>query len=192
MKIYLIRHGKTKGNLERRYIGSTDEPLCPQGIEELLQKRTLKIYPASPEKLAVSPMLRCRQTAQLLFPGVEQAVIPDFRETDFGRFENKNYLELSHDPAYQRWLDSNGTLPFPEGENHEAFCKRCAAAFQSLSEQWQKDNVRTAAIVAHGGTIMAILSHRIPSDFYDWQVKNGDCICLTMDGDTIRAEKLQK
>ena len=28
MKIVLIRHGATKGNLEKRYIGRTDEDLC--------------------------------------------------------------------------------------------------------------------------------------------------------------------
>ena len=31
MDVYLIRHGKTKGNLEGRYIGTTDEPLCEEG-----------------------------------------------------------------------------------------------------------------------------------------------------------------
>ena len=31
MTVFLLRHGQTRGNLERRYTGSTDEPLCPQG-----------------------------------------------------------------------------------------------------------------------------------------------------------------
>ena len=31
MKLQFIRHGKTQGNLEKRYIGSTDEPLCAKG-----------------------------------------------------------------------------------------------------------------------------------------------------------------
>ena len=35
MTVYLIRHGQTQGNLERRYIGSTDQPLCPAGREAL-------------------------------------------------------------------------------------------------------------------------------------------------------------
>ena len=36
MEIYLIRHGKTAGNGEGRgAIGTTDEPLCSAGIEEL-------------------------------------------------------------------------------------------------------------------------------------------------------------
>ena len=38
MKLIFIRHGKTAGNLERRYIGRTDEPLCDEGIAEILGK----------------------------------------------------------------------------------------------------------------------------------------------------------
>ena len=35
MIIYFIRHGATAGNLEKRYIGRTDEELCTEGIERL-------------------------------------------------------------------------------------------------------------------------------------------------------------
>ena len=61
MKIIFIRHGKTAGNLEKRYIGRTDEPLCEEGISEL---ESIK-YPDSDEVLA-SPMKRCLQTARLI------------------------------------------------------------------------------------------------------------------------------
>lgn len=37
MELYLIRHGKTKGNGEERYIGSTDEPLSAEGRRELTE-----------------------------------------------------------------------------------------------------------------------------------------------------------
>ena len=58
LKIYLIRHGKTQGNLSGKYIGArTDEPLCQEGIRELEGKN----YPKA-ELLFVSPMKRCRQT----------------------------------------------------------------------------------------------------------------------------------
>jgi bisphosphoglycerate-dependent phosphoglycerate mutase len=33
MKIVLIRHGATAGNIEKRYIGITDDDLCAFGIE---------------------------------------------------------------------------------------------------------------------------------------------------------------
>ena len=35
IKLWLIRHGKTEGNKLARYIGTTDEPLCQEGIEFL-------------------------------------------------------------------------------------------------------------------------------------------------------------
>ena len=106
MDIYLIRHGKTKGNLEGRYIGTTDEPLCEEGKQSLMQMADAKKYPAV-EALFVSPMLRCRESAKILFPKQSISVVSDLRECDFGRYENKNFQELSGDADYQRWLDSN-------------------------------------------------------------------------------------
>ena len=43
MEIILIRHGKTKGNLEKRYIGVTDEPLTDEGAHELRQINILML-----------------------------------------------------------------------------------------------------------------------------------------------------
>ena len=39
MKIYLIRHGETKGNLKKKYIGRTDEKLCSEGRIKLENKK---------------------------------------------------------------------------------------------------------------------------------------------------------
>ena len=39
MKIYLIRHGETKGNLKKKYIGRTDEKLCREGRIKLENKK---------------------------------------------------------------------------------------------------------------------------------------------------------
>ena len=51
---------------------------------------------------------------------------------DFGAFEGHNYQELSGDPAYQRWIDSGGTLPFPEGESREEFIRRNVAGYEKM------------------------------------------------------------
>ena len=129
-EIILIRHGKTFGNTLGRYIGTTDEELCPEGREELAALRESGQYRSiRPDLVYVSPLRRCRQTAELLFPGVPQEICRDFRECDFGEFENRNYKELTGNPAYQAWVDSGGTLPFPGGESREAFQERCRAEF---------------------------------------------------------------
>ena len=92
MRVVLIRHSKTAGNLKGRYIGTTDEPLCEEGIR-LLEGKT---YPAA-ELVYVSPMKRCRETASLIYPTLTQREEPLLRECDFGEFENKNYKEEKFD-----------------------------------------------------------------------------------------------
>ena len=84
IELLFIRHGATEGNLRRRYIGRTDEPLCEAGIAQVkaLQKRGLSV-----DRLFVSPLLRTRQTAELLFPQMPYTVVDGLIETDFGRFE---------------------------------------------------------------------------------------------------------
>ena len=119
MKIYLIRHGKTPGNQLQRYIGITDEPVLEEDQERLKTQN----YPNA-EKLFVSPLLRCRQTAACIYPRQEQQVIQNLRECDFGRFENKNWKEMTGDAEYQAWVDSNATLPFPGGEDPQEFRDR--------------------------------------------------------------------
>lgn len=176
MSVLLIRHGLTQGNLEHRYIGCrTDEPLCEAGVEAL--KRGY--YPPV-RRVLVSPMLRCLQTAAILYPRIQPERVPDFRECDFGRFEGKSYAELSGDPAYQAWIDSGGALPFPEGEDRAAFIARSVRAFESIPDLWQGDT----AVIAHGGTLMAIMQAyaRPKRDYFDYQVKNGQGFRLFGDG----------
>lgn len=173
MRILLIRHGMTAGNLGKRYIGRTDEPLCSVGISAL-QSRS---YPA-PGTLICSPMKRCIQTAQVIFPGSEPQIFPELRECDFGDFEGKNYRELDGNADYQRWIDSGGTLPFPGGESPEDFRERCCAGFlRAVSENPGSD---TMTFVIHGGTIMSVMERlAIPRrGYYDWQYPNGcGCSC---------------
>ena len=134
IEVYLIRHGATNANREHRYLGRTEEPLSEEGREELKAFQRQDIYPdpASLQALFVSPMERCRETAELLFGDYEQHIIPEFREMDFGLFEGKNYQDLQGDARYQAWIDSNGTLPFPEGESREGFIARCRQGFEEM------------------------------------------------------------
>lgn len=177
LEVLLLRHGQTQGNLEKRYIGKTDEPLLLDDTESMrkisaLQKRLEQEGIAGSQKLFVSPMLRCRQTAELLFPGQEQVVIDKLREMDFGRFEAKNYMELSADPAYQAWIDSDGRLPFPEGEDRECFIRRTMEGFRQMTEQAWWENCGQIAAVVHGGSIMAIFSCLMQDDYFAYQVPN--------------------
>ena len=67
MEFVLIRHSLTPGNLEKQYVGSTDQPLAPEG-EALARERRERMPEV--DGIWVSPLKRCRQTAELLFPGM--------------------------------------------------------------------------------------------------------------------------
>jgi alpha-ribazole phosphatase len=123
-------------------------------------------------------MKRCVQTAELLFER-KPILIPEWKEMDFGQFEGKNYEELKDDPCYQKWIDSNGTLPFPGGESREQFIRRSMEGFDRMMSDILKRSEKNTGIqndtdtrylnsdrgteipvvtVVHGGTIMAVLS----------------------------------
>ncbi|MCM1329927.1 MAG: histidine phosphatase family protein [Ruminococcus sp.] len=180
MKIIFIRHGKTAGNLEKRYIGRTDETLCTKGIDELLSRN----YPDC-EIVFSSGMKRCTDTAKIIYPNKKIIKINDFRECDFGDFEGKNYYDLSGNSDYQKWIDSGGKMTFPNGENPDKFKKRCISAFEKITEKYEKYGV--ISLVVHGGTIMSILEkYAVPKkDYYDYQIKNGDGFITEFDGEKI-------
>ena len=193
VKITWIRHGMTRANEEHRYLGKTDEPLSEKGIRFLQEKKKKSFFNA-PEFLYASPMKRCVQTAEILFRR-KPVLIPEWKEMDFGQFEGKNYEELKDNPDYQKWIDSNGTLPFPGGEPREQFIRRSMEGFDWMMSdiliksekntriqngtetQDLKNNCETeipVVAVVHGGTIMAVLSSLTGGEYFDFQVKNGE------------------
>lgn len=173
MKIYFIRHGQTAGNREGRYVGRTDEPLLEESFAAIRKWSAPAV-----EQVVTSPMLRCRQTAEALYPGVPLRVQEGLQEMDFGEFEYKNYEELNGNTDYQAYIDSGGTTDFPGGESVVRFKVRCKNAFLKAMDVVEAENRQAVAFVVHGGTIMSILeSYGIPArNYFEWQVKNGACI----------------
>ena len=172
-RVLFIRHGATAGNLERRYVGRTDEPLCPEG-EKALMPRSGSM--PVPDALFVSPMLRARRTAEILFPGVRQTVCGDLRETDFGMFEGRTASELASCPEYSAWVDGNCEGPIPGGEDVSGFKARCREAFLASIDTVPEGGF--AVFVAHGGVIMAILEAlAVPKKaFYEYHIGNGQSV----------------
>ncbi len=179
MELFLIRHAQTQGNLERRYIGRTDEALSDAGIASFCNMA----YPAA-QAVYVSPMLRCRQTARILYPMEELHPVEDLRECDFGSIEGKTHRELEHQPEYRAWVAAGGAMSPPGGEEIGLFKERCCAAFARIVERAFADGLMSVAIVTHGGVIMAILERfaRPKRMFYEWQIGN-------LEGFAVEAEK---
>ena len=171
--VLMIRHGATAGNLERRYIGRTDESLCELGISQV---RELARQGLEADAVFVSPALRTRQTAEILFPHIKAQVIPELWETDFGKFEGKTAQELTGDPDYQTWVDGACLGPIPGGESITDFKTRCVTAFHRAMDTIADG--QTAAFVIHGGCVMAILEacSDPPCGFYDHHISPGQML----------------
>ena len=182
ISLVFIRHGATKGNLEKRYIGCTDEPLCNEGIKQALD---LREHNFPNEYVFVSPMKRTVQTAELIFPESKYITEDDFRETDFGIFDGKTASELSENKEYRLWVDSMCMSPVPGGESIAKFKKRCVNAFKKIIKFLPDD--AEASFVVHGGVIMAILEAfaETKGSFYDYHIKNGEFIACRFENNRI-------
>lgn len=157
MKLTLIRHGITEGNLRKLYYGSTDIPLLPQSISELEMLGRSGGYPKG-EKYYTSGMLRTEQTLAALYGDVPHETITDLREIDFGDFEMRSYEELRFDPAYIEWITGdNESNPIPNGESGVAVTKRALAAIKRIVADGM-DSV----CITHGGVIGGVLSELFP------------------------------
>ena len=88
MKLWLIRHGLTALGEAGKYQGRLDEGLSAAGRVQLLCAGW------KPEHVYVSPALRAKETAAILFPEARQIEVPGLREMDFGVFEGRSWQEM--------------------------------------------------------------------------------------------------
>ena len=164
MLIYLLRHGLTQDNQEKRYQGRRDVPLCPQGLAQLRRADF------APKTVMITSLQRTRQTAEVLFPDAELVVADGLKEMDFGVFEGRNYREMEHDPQYRAWVETGCEGRCPGGESKAEFCQRVCTAFAALVDAALAAGEPQLVIVAHGGTQMAALERfAVPhKNYYSW------------------------
>ena len=141
MLIYLLRHGLTEYNAQKRYQGQRDIPLSAEGLSQL-------------PRADIAPTV----------------VLKDLQEMCVGSFEGKNYVEMEHDADYQAWVQANCESKCPDGERKDDFSNRICSAFSALVDKALADGEELLVILAHGGTQMAAMErYALPRrDYYAW------------------------
>ncbi|ANY76645.1 hypothetical protein BBD41_19995 [Paenibacillus ihbetae] len=157
--LHLVRHGVTRWNQERRYLGHEDQGVISGELERLapLARRLQGMHWG---RVYCSDLLRCRQTLRYLLTGneVQSAALSGntealplpgtvydrrLRELHFGEWEGKTYEDLKGDPLYRRWIEDPAAVTPPGGESWEAFSSRIqhflAGMHQDLSRSCGKD-----------------------------------------------------
>lgn len=174
--IHFIRHAPTAGNLQRQYIGWTNEPI--------VDAAALTPVAIDVEEVIGSDLIRCEQTARGYFPNAYFHALSAFREMHFGDFECKSYEDLKDLAIYREWIDSPLDIQPPNGEAFHEFEERVLNGFHSLT--WKNQQY----CVLHGGVIRLLLLHFAPETkgFWEWQVPHHMRFSLTWD----RVEQLKE
>ena len=164
-KLFLIRHGTTDLNLEKRYCGFVDLGLNEQGKaqagklhQRLKEEKVFRVY-SSDRKRAI-------ETAKIIFKCIKIEKIPDLREIHFGVFEGLTYKEIlrKHPEVYKKWLDDPFGINIPNGEDLTDFKKRILRAFKKII---RLNEDKTVAVICHGGVISMFMNYILESkDFW--------------------------
>lgn len=155
-KIHLIRHGRTQANEKGLYIGKTDLPLSPEGLARLLQLKKERVYPPA-ARYFTSPLSRCRQTLEVLYPGCRQEVEDGLSECDFGDWDGCSIAQLKSNPQFQRWM-AGEKVDIPGGEDAADFQQRVTGSFEKLVSRLMTSGDTEAVICTHGGVIMLLMA----------------------------------
>lgn len=156
-KIYLVRHGKIDCGKKKRYIGTTDLPLCPEGLD---QARKLKGFfeDIDIEKAYASPLERCKQTSEIILEDkkLECTVVEDLKEIHMGTWEGKSF-DYMKERFPEQFADRGchiDTFVPPMGESFEMLQKRVMPVVETII----KSTSGNILIVAHAGVNRVILS----------------------------------
>ena len=156
-QIHLIRHGLTEGNLKGQYIGSTDLPLCEQGIRELERLSAEFEYPGAGVFIS-SPMKRCTESMKILYPEARVLEIEELRECDFGEFEGQTAEQLKDSESFKEWMAADAEYAPYGGESGNHFSSRVFSVFEQIVDGLMKTQTTSSVIMTHGGIISMILS----------------------------------
>lgn len=150
-RLYLVRHGQSEWNSERRLQGQADIALTAHGRAQALQLKPV-VAALAPDRVLTSDLRRARETASLL--GYEAAELcAPLREIDVGDWTGQPIADLESKDiaAYRGWRAGNFTPP--RGEAWESFKARVSGVVMRCLA----DGCESPLLVAHGGVIRAIL-----------------------------------
>lgn len=170
MKLLLIRHGETTGDIEDRYGGQYDDHLTERGREQL-QCTADSLAGRNVDMMYVSTLTRARESAEIII-AVSQAeveLLDGLRERNYGVLGGLTKREALEKYPEAVELHKNPINTDPDGESLEDFTKRVLDTFEYIKAK----NNNCVVILAHGGSLKVIMRHLnmpIPDKIGDGEV----------------------
>ncbi|MGX7148593.1 histidine phosphatase family protein [Enterococcus ureasiticus] len=174
--IYLIRHGETSLNREKKFYGSLDVSLNETGINQSQQiAEKLKNVPFS--TIYVSQLQRTLETAEIIRAKKKYCVVPEFNEKSFGLWEGLTayQIEASYSKEWQAWLDAPLDRTPPKAEVFESFKQRVLEGIAKIEARLAGNPEADILIVGHLG-VLRVLDHYFNgylTDFWSSDYRQG-------------------
>ena len=156
VRLLLVRHGKTEWNEAGRYQGRSDIGLSATGVleaEALAQRLAGERIDAA----YCSDLKRAAGTARAILTGrdIEAVACEELREIDFGDLEGLTFDQIrQRDPQTDWWTARDADMELPGGESIRQLSDRVSRFLARLGGQ---DEAQTVLVVAHGGTLRALM-----------------------------------
>ncbi len=168
-EIYLLRHGETQFNLEKKYIGQINLPLTKNGVN---QAKNLKEFFKTKEinTIYCSPLKRAKQTAKIVFPNKKIIFCEKLKEMNTGDFSGKTHDQIKTQLP-KHFIQTKKLSKYPNGESIIQLKQRVESFIKNL-----KGN--KIAIIAHEGTNKMILGLLTKQKFHLTPKQNHDEIII--------------
>ena len=170
VKIFLIRHGQTRWNVEGRYQGDKDIELTATGVRQA-ELAAAYLSRANFSNIYSSPLRRAVDTAVIINGkrGLEIKVMEDLKEISFGRWEGLRFADIDsrYHGDYQKWLEDPYNNSPTGGENFKELSARTVSAVDSIVAGNRDGS--SIALVSHGGVILSLLVHWLQIPLSRWK-----------------------
>lgn len=171
LHLILVRHGQTLANLERRWVGWRESDLTDLGraqVEALARRLAAEIRDAV--AIYTSPLGRAVKTAEAIGEALGLVPVPleGLREINFGELDGVTLEEMqaNYPDVYEQWRDrTNIHFTWPGGERRSDFFRRVAATCDEILSRHASG---TVIVVAHGGTLRAMLAYLLAEEMAKW------------------------
>lgn len=158
MLIFLIRHGLTDWNVQRRFQGTCDIPLNETGMEQA-RIAAARCAQLAPQRVYHSPLLRAAQTAQAVAEACGALLIPcpDLREVSLGVFQGLDHqqAQVQYPEAYTHYFADRINAAPPGGESLSQVQQRALSALTQIEQD--ASGCARIAVVSHGALLKSLL-----------------------------------
>jgi alpha-ribazole phosphatase len=185
--IYLVRHGETEFEGEKRYIGHTDCSLSHRGIERIKRLKDV-LSKTSVDSVFSSDLLRARQTAKILFPNIKPIIMTELREINMGEWDGLTFKEVKekYPKMFEERIYQIGDFVVPGGETFRQCQKRAFKAIDKIISMTD----RNVLICGHAGFFRVLIAAYLNMELnHIFKIKQDyGCINILKIGETVSIE----